>query len=207
MLRFLIDLQDHFYLWWTQLVKRWLAMPPQESHLHGRKYIHHPTNIGDQLADRIAATMGSWRFIIAQTVVVLLWMTLNVAIISFHWDPYPFILLNLLFSTQAAYAAPIIMMSQNRQAAKDHLRDDHEAQEVDEVYQINELQLTILKQQNEILDILHQRSQPVISTIPPVIPDPPTPPFPNMSGTANANDTIPRALAPKRSHHKKVAAL
>jgi len=80
--------------------------------------------LGDRLADAVANGMGSWRFIIIQTILVILWMTLNLVAFFYHWDVYPFILLNLLFSTQAAYAAPIIMMSQNRQ----NERDRHHAQ-------------------------------------------------------------------------------
>lgn len=72
-----------------------------------------------KLADNVASGMGSWRFIIIQTIIVILWMILNLIAYIYHWDPYPFILLNLLFSTQAAYAAPIIMMSQNRQNERD----------------------------------------------------------------------------------------
>ena len=74
---------------------------------------------GQRLADSVANGMGSWRFIIIQTMIVALWMILNLIAYIYHWDPYPFILLNLLFSTQAAYAAPIIMMSQNRQNERD----------------------------------------------------------------------------------------
>ena len=75
-----------------------------------------------RLADIVANGMGSWRFIIIQTVLVLFWMGLNVVGFMSHWDVYPFILLNLLFSTQAAYAAPIIMMSQNRQNERDRIQ-------------------------------------------------------------------------------------
>jgi len=78
-------------------------------------------SFGGQVADSVAKGMGSWKFIIAQTVLVVLWMGLNIIGFMFHWDVYPFILLNLLFSTQAAYAAPIIMMSQNRQNERDRL--------------------------------------------------------------------------------------
>jgi uncharacterized membrane protein len=70
---------------------------------------------GQRIADLVAATMGSWRFIIIQSVVLLVWIVLNIAAFVQHWDPYPFILLNLALSFQAAYAAPFIMMSQNRQ--------------------------------------------------------------------------------------------
>jgi uncharacterized membrane protein len=75
--------------------------------------------IGQRLADGVANGMGSWKFIIWQTVIVIIWMTLNVTALIYHWDPFPFILLNLVFSTQAAYAAPIIMMSQNRAGQRD----------------------------------------------------------------------------------------
>jgi len=77
--------------------------------------------LGQRIADGVAATMGSWRFIITQSIVLLFWIGLNITGWIKHWDPYPFILLNLALSFQAAYAAPIIMMSQNRQADKDRL--------------------------------------------------------------------------------------
>jgi uncharacterized membrane protein len=77
--------------------------------------------IGDRVADKVAAAVGSWKFIIIQTVLLVIWMALNVTAYMSHWDPYPFILLNLVLSFQAAYSAPFIMMSQNRQAAIDRL--------------------------------------------------------------------------------------
>jgi uncharacterized membrane protein len=77
------------------------------------------STFGQRLADSVANGMGSWSFIIIQTVFVALWMILNVIAFMHHWDVYPYILLNLLFSTQAAYAAPIIMMAQNRQSERD----------------------------------------------------------------------------------------
>jgi uncharacterized membrane protein len=101
-----------------------------------RAQIHVPKTTGERAADAVAAAMGSWRFIIIQSAIVAAWIALNLVAILRHFDPYPFILLNLLFSTQAAYAAPIIMMSQNRQAAKDRQRDDHEAVTVDETADI-----------------------------------------------------------------------
>jgi uncharacterized membrane protein len=66
---------------------------------------------GQRIADTVAATMGSWRFIIIQSTILLLWIALNVTAYVQRWDPYPFILLNLALSFQAAYAAPFIMMS------------------------------------------------------------------------------------------------
>ena len=85
-------------------------------------------DFGSKIADAVANGMGSWRFIIIQTILVLLWMGLNVIGFISHWDTYPFILLNLLFSTQAAYAAPIIMMSQNRQNARDRISAENDYQ-------------------------------------------------------------------------------
>ena len=79
-------------------------------------------SFGQRLADSVARQMGSWKFIIIQSIVVAIWMILNLVALIFHWDPYPFILLNLLFSTQAAYAAPIIMMAQNRQNERDRVQ-------------------------------------------------------------------------------------
>ncbi|HKV02511.1 MAG TPA: DUF1003 domain-containing protein, partial [Ktedonobacteraceae bacterium] len=77
--------------------------------------------MGQRIADGVAATMGSWRFIIVQSCILAAWVVLNSIAWIKHWDNYPFILLNLALSFEAAYAAPIIMMSQNRQAAKDRL--------------------------------------------------------------------------------------
>ena len=76
---------------------------------------------GERASDAFASTMGSWKFIIIQSIILIFWVSLNVTAIIMHWDPYPFILLNLALSLEAAYAAPIIMMSQNRQADKDRL--------------------------------------------------------------------------------------
>ena len=77
---------------------------------------------GQRIADVVAATMGSWRFIIVQSTILLLWIALNVTAYVQRWDPYPFILLNLALSFQAAYAAPFIMMSQNRQQDVDRTK-------------------------------------------------------------------------------------
>ena len=79
-------------------------------------------SFSEKLADKVASGMGSWTFIITQTIFVIIWMVLNFIGFMYHWDAYPFILLNLLFSTQAAYAAPIIMMSQNRQSERDRVQ-------------------------------------------------------------------------------------
>jgi len=98
---------------------------------------------GQRIADTVAATMGSWRFIIIQSTILFLWIVLNVTAYVKQWDPYPFILLNLALSFQAAYAAPFIMMSQNRQQDIDRI-----AAETD--YKIN------IKAELEI-ELLHQK--------------------------------------------------
>jgi len=91
-----------------------------------RRFVHHGTFGNDRfgvLAERFARFFGTPRFIIGQTVLVVLWIAVNAAAFSFAWDPYPFILLNLAFSTQAAYAAPLILLAQTRQAERDKDRD------------------------------------------------------------------------------------
>lgn len=99
--------------------------------------------LGQRIADAVAATMGSWPFIIIQTTILLLWIALNITAWIRHWDPYPFILLNLALSFQAAYAAPFIMMSQNRQ------------QDVDREQAANDYKVNI-KAELEI-ELLHQK--------------------------------------------------
>jgi uncharacterized membrane protein len=87
---------------------------------------HHGTFGNDRfgvLAERFARGFGTPRFIIGQTVIVMLWIAANAVAFGLHWDPYPFILLNLAFSTQAAYAAPLILLAQTRQAERDKIRD------------------------------------------------------------------------------------
>lgn len=86
----------------------------------------------ERVADKACEVMGSMRFIVTQSAVVALWIGLNIAGIALQWDPYPFIALNLLFSTQAAYAAPLILLAQRRADAKrGALADDHYRQEGD----------------------------------------------------------------------------
>jgi len=99
--------------------------------------------VGQRVADVVAASMGSWPFIIIQTGILIVWIVLNVTAYVQRWDPYPFILLNLALSFQAAYAAPFIMMSQNRQQETDR-------KEAANDYQIN------IKAELEI-ELLHQK--------------------------------------------------
>jgi uncharacterized membrane protein len=83
-------------------------------------------SLGDRIADWFAGVVGSWRFIIVQTLLLTAWITLNIVGWFQHWDPFPFILLNLALSFQAAYTAPIIMMSQNRETLKDRIRAEED---------------------------------------------------------------------------------
>ncbi|HKJ92642.1 MAG TPA: DUF1003 domain-containing protein [Longimicrobiales bacterium] len=76
---------------------------------------------GQRAADAVVRVVGSWSFILIQSSILAVWVVLNVTAWLRHWDPYPFILMNLVLSLQAAYTAPMIMMSQNRQAARDRL--------------------------------------------------------------------------------------
>jgi uncharacterized membrane protein len=77
------------------------------------------SSAGDRIADVVTETVGSWRFIIIQSCLLAIWIVLNITAWIAHWDPYPFILLNLALSFQAAYATPFILMSQNRQSIID----------------------------------------------------------------------------------------
>jgi len=119
---------------------------------------------GQRLADKVANGMGSWRFIIWQTIIVAIWMILNFIAFCYHWDPYPFILLNLVFSTQAAYAAPIIMMSQNRQNERDrkHADEDYKVN-VESKIEIEQLQKHLsvieIKKLDKIIELLEKLSK------------------------------------------------
>lgn len=103
-----------------------LAFPKNFLHKHPplqnvNELLDQRITFGQKAADKVASTVGSWRFIIIQTFLLTAWVIVNAIAWIQHWDPYPFILMNLVLSLQAAYAAPIIMMSQNRQAARDRL--------------------------------------------------------------------------------------
>jgi uncharacterized membrane protein len=118
-------------------------MAGQVEHPAGNKHpstgSRHPVNVkmidqaprGARIADRVTGFLGSWRFIIVQTVIVLIWISGNAFLLSQPFDPYPFILLNLAFSTQAAYAAPLILLAGNRAALRDRITLEHTAAEAD----------------------------------------------------------------------------
>lgn len=103
--------------------------------------------LGERISDRVAALIGSWPFIVLQSILLALWVGFNGVAWVNHWDPYPFILLNLMLSFQAAYSAPIIMMSQNRQAAIDRQNAQHD-------YEVNmkaELEIELLHDKMNLL--------------------------------------------------------
>lgn len=109
----------------------------------GAEKASHELSVGQKIADWVAATMGSWKFIIIQSVLLAVWIVLNVTAFVERWDPYPFILLNLALSFQAAYAAPFIMMAQNRQ-------QDIDRKEAENDHRVN------IKAELEI-ELLHQK--------------------------------------------------
>lgn len=108
-------------------------------HLHPVNIRRHDRrDLGARVADSVTAAFGSWTFIIIQTVIVAAWIAVNLLAVALRWDPYPFILLNLAFSTQAAYAAPLILLSQNRQSDVDRQTAEHD-------YEVNQCALRILE--------------------------------------------------------------
>ena len=109
--------------------------------------------LGQRLADGLTLRIGSWTFILLQSAFVVIWIALNLIAYIYHWDPYPFIFLNLLFSVEAAYAAPIIMMSQNRQEERDRYQATEDFKtNVTAKKEIEEMQLALTRMENEKID-------------------------------------------------------
>ena len=110
-------------------------------------------SLAQRASDVVAKTVGSWKFIIIQSFLLSIWVVVNVVAIVQQWDPYPFILMNLVLSLQAAYTAPIIMMSQNRQESRDRLRAEND-------YQVNlkaEIEIRVLSEKMD--QLLHHQWQ------------------------------------------------
>jgi len=133
------------------VIDRWERLRVRHSHKHPplrniNEAAAQSMTFGERASDAFAATMGSWKFIIIQSVILMIWVALNVGAYIEHWDPYPFILLNLALSLEAAYAAPIIMMSQNRQAVKDRFA-------AEEDYHVN------TKAEEELKSVMHHLEQ------------------------------------------------
>ncbi|GAB2974328.1 DUF1003 domain-containing protein [Amycolatopsis acidiphila] len=87
----------------------------------GRRFIAFDPDTFGRLSERLARFLGTGKYLFWQTLIVLVWIALNLGAATLRWDPYPFILLNLAFSTQAAYAAPLILLAQNRQDDRDRV--------------------------------------------------------------------------------------
>ena len=122
-----------------------------DDHKHPVNVIHHDeATFGEMLADRIAAGIGSWRFLIIQTVAVICWVTFNLIGLIKRWDPFPFILLNLLFSVQAAYTGPVLLLAGNRQSQKDRLTLEHAAEEAEKADVQNVEILQAIKENTEV---------------------------------------------------------
>src|SRR5207245_8252769 len=119
-------------------------------HTHPVHGIHHEeATFGATLADKISPGIGSWTFLIIQTVAVAIWMAGN-AYLYFNFDPKPFILLNLLFSIQAAYTGPVLLLAGNRQAQKDRLTLEHAAHEADKADRQNVQILKAIEHNTEV---------------------------------------------------------
>lgn len=88
--------------------------------------VHYDPDAFGQFSEGVARFLGTARFLVVQTIIVIVWIILNIFAVGLRWDPYPFILLNLAFSTQAAYAAPLILLAQNRQAHRDRAQSERD---------------------------------------------------------------------------------
>src|SRR3979411_1206466 len=127
-----------------------------DDHQHPVNVLHHDeATSGEKLADKIASGIGSWTFLIVQSFLVLCWVLGNIILTIIqkennHWDPFPFILLNLLFSVQAAYTGPVLLLAGNRQSQKDRLTLEHAATEGDKADQQNREVLKKIAENTEL---------------------------------------------------------
>ena len=137
-----------------------------------RKDLRHPVNrrfqeeapLGARIADRVTTFLGSWTFLVIQTVIVIAWIAGNIVLL-FNFDPFPFILLNLAFSTQAAYAAPLILLAGNRHEVRDRMTLEHAADEADIEEQQNKELLQGNRQILERIERLERRILEMEKTI------------------------------------------
>ena len=109
------------------------------------KALHDNRTFGQRAADDFTDVLGTWTYIIVQSVIIICWMTANAVALLYQWDKYPFILLNLAFSAQASYAAPLILMASNRTAQRDRMTLEHEAQETEDILKIQDTQIQLLR--------------------------------------------------------------
>jgi len=134
-----------------------------ETTIPTRVEMHEPLTLGERIADAAASVVGSWRFIIIQSVLVAIWIVFNVVALSYKFDPFPFVLLNLMFSVQAAYTGPILLLANNRQAAKDRAIAWRDDEELGVIYKLQQEQMQILsllqdsqQKHTAILELLRQ---------------------------------------------------
>lgn len=128
---------------------------------------------GQRIADRVAAVVGSWPFIIIQSLLLFAWMAVNVYLVVMvgkpgflaAWDPYPFILLNLVLSFQAAYTGPVVMMSQNRQNEKDRLTAQHDFEINRKAEKEIEVLMRHLAYQDEIILAMQDRLEDICKDV------------------------------------------
>jgi uncharacterized membrane protein len=124
--------------------------------------LHDQRTFGQRAADNFTNAFGTWTYIIIQSVIIVCWMAINAVGIIYQWDKYPFILLNLAFSAQASYAAPLILMASNRTSQRDRMTLEHDAEETDAILKIQETQIELLKAikaETDLLEVLVQRSE------------------------------------------------
>ena len=129
-----------------------------------RVQMSEPLTLGERVADSAAGIVGSWRFIIIQSILVVIWVGFNVWELGFgHFDPFPFVLLNLMFSVQAAYTGPILLLASNRQAATDRAMASRDDEELGVIFKLQHEQMEILTllqdsqhKHTEILELLRR---------------------------------------------------
>jgi uncharacterized membrane protein len=147
---------------WLPAEGSWRLAMTEATNWHEKH--HSDLTAGQRIADAVAGVMGSWTFIIIQSIILAVWIVLNLLVLIRHWDPYPFILLNLALSFQAAYAAPFIMISQNRQAERDrHQAEQDYRTNVEAEQRIEELQRSLaaieVNKLDRIIQLLEQGSR------------------------------------------------
>ena|SRR5579864_8956097 len=140
------------------------AAPQSPGRAPTRVEMAEPTTFGERIADGAARGVGSWRFIIVQSILVAIWIAFNVYELGLaHFDPFPFVLLNLMFSVQAAYTGPILLLASNRQTARDRAMAWRDDEELGVIYTLQHEQMEILSflrdaqaKQIEVLELLRQ---------------------------------------------------
>jgi uncharacterized membrane protein len=128
-----------------------------------RAHLHTPHGLGDRAADWMTSFVGSWRFLALQNGMLLFWFVWNSIPGLPHWDPQPFLMANIILSWEAANATSTVLMSQGRQSAIDRARDDHEADEVDQLFAINQQQLEILQELRDMRALVDTLSARLIT--------------------------------------------